>query len=616
MRGAWRTIAVVFVVVMLGAASAVWLRRSGAPPRPAAFDGPSASTNVPENAMGDSASDGADWFDEVDSTGIAFRHVRGCTAEKPFPAANGSGIGVIDFDRDGWEDLYFGTGTPFPIESGRSEPFNQLHRNVGGLRFQDATSASGTGHTGFTAGVAVGDIDNDGFPDIYLSCYGANVLLHNLGDGTFESTGREAGVDDDKWGSSAAFFDADRDGLLDLYVANYAKWTLETNQYCGDRQRQVRLFCGPTSVEPEPDVYYHNEGDGTFRRATESAGFVGAPGRGQGVVAADVNDDGWIDVYVTNDLNANLLYVNRGDGSFRDISEASGTAYDGVGTRQAGMGVDAADFNEDGRVDLFVTNYQDEHNTLYENLGNEVFEDVSEPKGVALDSLPWIGWGTSVSDFDLDGWLDLIVTNGHVDDNRELLGQKAPYEQPGLLWKGNGRRFERVKRNAGDYFERPRVGRALVVADLDRDGDLDVVIGHQDRAPCVLRNRAAERSPSVRRAVIELVGIGGNRDAVGGTMVFHDGTRGQRRLVKGGGSYLSQSSHRQVVALPESDGPRGKWTIEIRWPDGRAASPWEIEPGRWYACWQDGRIAIRDLPWESSASNGQGRTDRPEPNGK
>ncbi len=531
---------------------------------------------------------GPTWFSEAQSTGIDFQHVTGCTEEKPFPAANGSGIGVLDFDRDGWEDLYFLTGTPFPIDAGRTEPFNRLYRNTGALQFVEATTGSHTGYPGYSAGVAVGDYDNDGFPDIYLSCYGPNCLLHNLGDGTFEQVQLAAGVADDKWGTSAAFFDADRDGQLDLYVANYAKWSLETNQFCGDRQRKVRVFCGPNTVEPEPDVYYHNQGDGTFRRATEEVGLVGTPGRGQGVVAADVNGDGWIDIYVTNDLNANLLYVNRGDGTFRDISEASGTAYDHLGTRQAGMGVDAADYNEDGRLDLFVTNYEDEHNTLYENMGSELFQDVSQQRGITLASLPWIGWGTSLSDFDFDGWLDLIVTNGHVDDNRHLLGQHASYEQPGLLWRGNGRRFEPVGAEAGDYFAAPHAGRALVTADLDRDGDLDVVIGHQDRRPAVLRNNLLEQQPEARWCRVELTGHASNRDAVGARLILSAGERRQHRALKGGGSYLSQSSQRQVLALPAGAAP---WSLEVVWPDGRRELVGELEPGRTYRLHEAAAVA-------------------------
>ena len=517
------------------------------------------------------------WFVTMtQDSGVDFLHNSGTTPEKPFPAANGSGGGALDFDLDGRYDLYFATGTPFPLDPKQTRHINRLYRNFGDWHFADVTKLAGLGHNGFSAGIAVGDYDNDGFPDVYVSCYGPNVLFHNLGDGTFERA--DAGVADERWGTSAAFFDYDDDGLLDLYVCNYAKWTLETNQFCGDRSKKVRLYCSPQTVDPEGDVLYRNRGDGTFEDATEAAGVGQRLGRAQGVVAADFNDDGRVDLYVGNDLHANSLFLNRADGTFRDASELSGAGYDHMGNVQAGMGVDVADTNHDGRFELFVTNFQGEHNSLYLNDGGDVFQEASHRVGLATDSLPWVGWGTAFADFDLDGWPDLIVTNGHVDDNRHLLGQDAVYAQPPLLWRNVRGRFQLAERQGGDYFVQRHVGRGLLIVDLDNDGGQDVVITHQDARPALLRNARAAQPPA-RSVTLRLIGTRGNRDAVGSLLKLTAGERTVVQQVKGGGSYLSASDLRQVFAVQPTESPA---SIEIRWPNRHSSHLDGLEPGRSY----------------------------------
>jgi enediyne biosynthesis protein E4 len=518
---------------------------------------------------------GPAWFTEmIDDSGVDFRHQTGTNFEKPFPAANGSGVAALDYDLDGRCDLYFATGTPFPIDPQQSETINRIYRNLGEWRFQDVTDRCGLGHNGYSAGLAVGDYDADGFPDVYVTCYGANVLFHNRGDGTFARVEASAGVDDPRWGTSAAFLDYDGDGGLDLYVCNYAQWTWESRQYCGDRVRNVRIYCSPASVEPVADALYRNRGDGAFEDVTASCGAGGEPRRGQGVVAADLNDDGWIDLYVTNDLNPNSLLINRGDGTFRDATELSGAGYDHRGRSQAGMGVDAADFNGDGRIDLFVTNFQAEHNTLYENLGGDLFQDVTHRYGLADASLPWVGWGTALADLDLNGALDAIVVNGHVDDNRHLLGQEAPYASPPLIWRQVQGRFE-LHPSAGSYFSGRYVARGLTLADLDGDGDLDLAITHQDDRPALLRNDCFSPANPARSAIaVRLIGTRSNRDAVGAVVTLRNETGAWVQPVKGGGSYLSAGELQQVFALPA--GAAG--SLEVRWPGG-ARSTVAIEAG-------------------------------------
>lgn len=561
-------------------------------PEEATVPAPGSSAAVSE--PGPPAEPGAFWFTDVTAqTDVDFRHSTGTNPEKPFPAANGSGLGALDYDLDGWIDLYFVTGTPFPIDPTRPAPVNRFYRNLGNWRFEDVTEHSGLGHNGYSAGVAVGDYDADGFPDVYVTCYGANCLFHNQGDGTFEHAERSAHVADERWATSAAFLDYDGDGLLDLYVCNYAKWTWETNQFCGDRDRNIRVYCSPYSVEPEPDVLYHNGGDGTFEDATARAGVGDRAGRAQGIVAADLNDDGLVDLYVANDLNPNFLFLNAGDGTFRDATEPSGVAYDAVGQIMSSMGVEAADVDGDGRLDLFVTNFQGERNVLYRNGGDEWFDEQSDHAGLTADSLPWVGWGTSFADFDLDGWPDVVVTNGHVDDNRSLMGQEASDASPPLCWRNAQGRFEFLGPKAGRYFAERHPGRALIAADLDNDGDQDVVVGHQDQRPALLRNERLA-APSIERPsiVVRLVGTRSNRDAVGSTITLRSDQRTVVEQVKGGGSYLSAPDLHRVFAVdPHETGLR----LEIRWPSGERSTLAGLRAGQSY-------VAVE--PAEPSAAPG------------
>jgi len=513
------------------------------------------------------------WFRTVADTGIEFQHDSGTSPEKPFPAANGSGMAALDYDLDGRYDLYFATGTPFPLDATRATPTNHFYRNLGDWNFQDVTQLSRLGHNGYSAGVTYGDFDGDGFPDVYVACYGANVLYHNLGDGTFAPLVPSSGANDERWATSAAMFDCDGDGLLDIYVCNYGYWTLEENRWCGDRSRDVRYYCSPRTVKPAADALLRNRGDGTFEDIAETAGLVDRIGRSQGVVAADLDGNGTIDLYIGNDLNANSMFLNQGDGTFEDASELSGVAYDYLGGMQAGMGVDAADVNGDGRAELFVTNFEGEHNAYYENLGNGMFQEVSQQRGLYADSMPWVGWGTALADFDLDGWLDLVVTNGHVDNNR----LDVDYAHPALLWRNDGKgRFSNLGAQGGTYFTQTHVGRALVVADLDDDGDWDLVIGHQDGPPSLLRNDHPDEGNVRRNSItIRLVGTRDNRDGIGSTLTLRAGEHQQVLQTNGGGSYLSAHDARKVFAAPHG---ATAVQLEIRWPNGEVSILDDLAP--------------------------------------
>lgn len=520
-------------------------------------------------------------FTTMTDCGIDFVHATGTSAEKPFPAANGSGIGAIDFDRDGMQDLYFLTGSPFPLDANRVSPTNRLYRNLGDWRFEDVSDHSGVSHNGYSAGVAVGDFDNDGFPDVYVACYGANVLYHNNGDGTFERLPDTAGAADDRWATSAACLDFNNDGLLDIYVCNYAEWSLATNKYCGDRANNIRIFCSPKSVKPVHDALLRNNGDGTFTDVLEAVGCARDARRGQGVIAADFSGDGHIDLYVGNDLHPNSLFINDGQGRFLDRHRESGVGFSFSGASQAGMGVDTADFNRDGRFDLLVTNYAGEHNAFYENRGNGFFDETSHGIGLAAASMSHVGWGAAFADLDSDGWEDLIVTNGHTDDNLAELGRDGDYAQPPLLFRNDGGRFSAAE-VAGEYFAKTSVGRALVVADLDNDGDSDIVIGHQDGPPAILRNDSAV-NPVAARFIF--VGAESNRDAIGTLLTLTDGQSTMSRQVKGGGSYLSAHDNRQLVSLSEEAWPdreNSGISLKVHWPSGAESVLERVVAGRQY----------------------------------
>lgn len=556
------------------------------------------SRGSPLGEVASPADEGAQvWFRDVTKeSGVDFEHVSGIAEDKPFPAANGSGVGLLDFDGDGLMDLYFATGTSFPLDADVPRPSNRIYRNLGNWRFVDVTSRTGAGHEAFSAGVAAADYNNDGFTDLYVTCFGRNVLYSNQGDGTFRKA-EAAAAQDDRWATSAAFLDADGDGVLDLYVCNYAKWDYASNAYCGDRVRNVRLFCSPNSVEAEADVFLRGNGDGTFVDANASIQTKGQSGRGQGVIAADLNADGWIDLYVGNDLHPNFLFTNNGDGSFSDMTELSGAGYDNKGDMQAGMGVEVEDVDDDGYPELFVTNFRAEQNTLYQNNGKAMFADASSRFGLSAASLPYVGWGTAFGDFDLDGEPDLAVTNGHVDDNRHLLGQDAPYAVPPLLWRHDGARFALISAPAGNYFAKKHVGRGLASGDLDNDGDEDLVITHQDARPALLMNEAPSSDSHLRAISVRLVGVRSNRNAIGASLTLNcsagadakrlpltegEGTRVSRtktQQIKGGGSYLSARDLRQVFAvLPDET----EISLDVRWPNREETTVSGLAPGGHY----------------------------------
>lgn len=536
------------------------------------------------------------------------------------PETHGSGVAFLDFDGDEWQDLYFLTFNSFQPGPTDKPQVNRLFRNAHG-RFEDITDASNLGHVGYCHGVAVDDIDNDGWSDVFIAGYAECVLYHNRGDGTFVRVGDDRQPSTTRWATGAGFLDFDRDGDVDVYVCCYAKWTVETHKFCGDGKSGMRAYCRPTYFEPVPHLLYRNNGDGEFTEVSELTGVGRPDGRGLGVVAADVNLDGFIDLYIANDMTDNFLYLNDGTGRFKDVSLASATALSAFGAALASMGVDAEDLDGDLLPELFCTNLTGESSSVYHNLQGGRFRDVSATNRLGLDSRMDTGWGAALTDFDNDTRPDVVVTNGHVDDFSRL-GIEQPLRQPAKLWHNLGKlRFAMLGSRAGDYFASEHVGRALAVGDWNNDGRLDVALNHLDECPALLENRSRNENHSI---TLDLRGTSDSRLATGavvdlllaqppltadhatatttgaantstGPATANTGPwYAVRRQLKGGGSYFSANDRRLVIGLGNNERVH---RLSVRWPDGRVEEWTDVMAGRQVRLKQgDANIEASTLP--------------------
>ena len=504
--------------------------------------------------------------DVTEEMGLDFRHVNGFSAERRLVETVGSGGALFDYDNDGALDLYLVQGNSLenvrtdvqirPLSS--STPTNRLYRNDNGT-FTDVTETANVGDTGYGLGAVAADYDGDGHRDIYVTNLGANVLYRNNGDGTFTDVTAQANVGCPLLSTSAAFADIDRDGDLDLYVCNYVEYALETDIPCYHK-KTVRIYCGPNEYHGIADVLYRNNGDGTFTDITKSAGVYEPTTRGLGVVFTDVNGDGWLDIYVANDMSPNTLFINQGDGTFREEGVLRGVAYNGDGIANGSMGIDAGDYDNDGDIDLWVTNFSLEANCLVQNDGDAYFDDVTFDTGLADASFYSLGFGTRFIDFDNDGWLDLLVGNGHIWDNVKQIDAKMSYAQPVQLFRNQRGTFTEITAAAG-LNKTHYVVRGMLFGDIDNDGDTDVVLCQSNRPAVILRNEIGNKNAWL---TVKLVGPEGNMDAIG-AQVQLETTLTLLREVICGASYLAGNDTRISFGLGDTSHVE---RLQIRWPDG------------------------------------------------
>ncbi len=498
--------------------------------------------------------------DITTAAGLQFRHIDGRSGQRYFLETVGSGAAFFDYDGDGWIDIYFVNSAALPGFRSHQSPTNRLYRNNGDGTFTDVTEQAGVGDTGYGGGCAVGDYDNDGNLDLYVTNFGANVLYRNNGDSTFTDVTQHAGVGDSRWSLGCAFADYDNDGFVDLYVTNYIDFHFETHTNC--TQKGVAAYCPPESFEGAPDILYRNNGDGTFTDVTRIAGVYNEGGKGMGVVFGDYDNDGDADCYVGNDAGENFLYQNRGDGTFTNVGWMAGVEADENGNVQGTMGVDFGDYDNDGLLDLIAINYQQQPNALYRNDNANFFTDVSFVAGMA-DSVPYVGWGVDFFDADNDGDKDLLIANGHLQDTIEQYDDTTTYPQHNHLLINNGHgHFVNQSVKAGNGLQSRKVSRGLATGDYDNDGDLDVLICNANDTPQLFRNDSEIQGNWI---LIHTIGTRSNRAGIGTRVKIQTDTLIQIDEVRGGSGYLSQNDLRLHFGIGTH---KHIDRIEARWPSG------------------------------------------------
>ena len=505
------------------------------------------------------------FVDVARSAGITFQHDNAASGEKYLIETMGAGCAWIDYNQDGLLDLYLVNSAATGLYKPKQPLRSALYRNNGDGTFTDVTGKAGVDSEGlFGMGVAVGDYDNDGFPDLLALGYGRCILYHNNGDGTFTDVTARAGVENPgRWASSAAWFDYDNDGRLDLVVSNYVDWSPERNFYCGDRGPGLRSYCHPDDFHGQPPTLYHNNGDGTFTDVSKSSGVGLKGGNGLGIVTFDYDNDGWQDIFIANDHMPNFLFHNNRDGTFSEVAYVAGVAVSAEGQFEAGMGTDAADAEGSGRMDVIVTHLDMQLARFYRNLGDQTFDDATLRSRIGYATYHMSGFGTRFMDYDNDGARDIFMANGHVLDNIQRYHADTRYAEPKLMFHNNGHGiFENVSERLGPDFQLSRVSRGAAVGDFDNDGDLDILVNNNGQAPQLLRNDGGNANHWLE---ILLIGTKSNRDGVGarvkvsaGDLILYD----QR---KGGMSYQSAQDPRLHFGL----GPHSRVdTVEIFWPSG------------------------------------------------
>jgi hypothetical protein len=524
--------------------------------------------------------------DITSEAGITWRHFSGESPDRFLIETMGGGVAFFDFDNDGLQDIFFVNGGETPHGTSPVPVRNALYRNLGNGKFEEVAAKAGVDRLDFYGmGVAVGDYDNDGHPDLFITGLPSSALFHSNGNGTFTEVTDKAGVKNPgKWAASAAWFDYDRDGYLDLVVTNYVRFSFDDPKKC--EVNGMRSYCEQLAYQGMPLTLYHNNHDGTFTDVSAQSGLGKLVGRALGVVAIDVNDDGWTDLFIARDASPNLLLINKRNGTFEDVAVDAEVAYNEHGVAKAGMGVDAGDANGDGLPDFVVTNFNDQYHSLLLGSKSTVYEDRTVASHLAALTKSYVGWGVKFLDFDNDGNLDLMFMNGHINQAIEATRADVSYQQPPLLLRNiaNGT-FQNMRDSAGPTFSSAYLGRGLAAGDFDNDGDLDVAFTRLDGTPVLLRNNVGQQNSWIG---FELQGTSSNRDAIGAKIIVTSGDRRLVRWITGGSSYLSAHDSRVVVGLgPDAAGKSAN--VEIQWPRGRVQRLSNLGLGRYHKIVEPGQ---------------------------
>jgi hypothetical protein len=494
------------------------------------------------------------------ASGIRWVHQNGRSPEMYLPETVGAGCAFIDYDNDGWMDIYL-------VNSGKCDFFdsqpplrNALYRNNRDGTFTDVTEKAGVAGGGYGMGVAVGDYNGDGLPDLLVTQYNGVILYRNNGDGTFTDVTRKAGLPAQGWASSAVWFDYDNDGKLDLFICRFVDFDKSKNKFCGDRAKGDRYYCIPRVYDPMPNWLFHNNGDGSFTDVSQDSGIANSLGKAWGVVASDINNDGRMDLFVANDTVGNFLFVNRGNGKFQEVGLPANVGYSSEGRARSGMGVDSADYDQDGWPDLFVTNVDQEMYSLYHSNRDETFDDMAIPYGIGKVTRLMSGWGVKFFDYDNDGTLDLFLANGHPDDKIEAHSTEVKYREPMLIFHGTGRGFENVTAASGPTFSKLYAARGMAIGDFNNDGAVDVLVAINNGAPLLLKNQVGQLNHWLG---VRLVAKRANPDAVGALITWQAGDLQRSHFKTGAGSYLASHDPRVVLGI----GRRTQidW-VEVKWP--------------------------------------------------
>ena len=538
-----------------------------------------------------------EFLDVTNQAGIHFKHNTGAFGKKYLPETMGSGVCFLDYDNDGWQDIFFVNSMDWP-EHRTGKSFPALYHNNHDGTFTDVTREAGLAIETYGLGCAVGDYDNDGFEDLYLTTVGSNHLFHNLGNGKFADVTAQAGVASPGFSASAVWFDYDNDGKLDLFVTHYIEWSIKKDQYCS-LDNKNKSYCTPQTYKGESSHLYHNKGNGIFEDVTKKAGLADPTSKALGVALLDYENDGWIDLFVSNDTEPNKLYHNNHDGTFTDVGVTVGVAFSESGRVRAGMGVDAADFDNSGFPGLLIGNFTNESTSLYRTDGSGLFIDESLRSNISQMTTQSLTFGCLFVDYDLDGLLDIVAANGHVSDDIAVVQPTVKYAQPMGIYRNLGnRKFEDVSNKLGRAIQKPVVGRGIAYADFDNDGDLDLVVTANNGPARLLRNENANQNDMLR---VKLIGTKSNRDAIGATVTATTNSGATlSRMVKDGSSYLSQSELPLTFGLGKP-GNTKSIRLQIRWPSGRTDSIANIKPNQSITI-QEGKGIVGATPVKFAAS--------------